>query len=292
MLELVAVRAAAEDVVTLLAQPVLQLAAPDFLEEDQAFIARFLDPRQVMLPCVDMLDETVEDIARALLDDVHANLVSFTHQVHVDRAEVIVVTDTEDAHDFTSHCTGGANGDRFAGMQRVACLSLVLFVACGGGTETGEASLSVVMPPVKSAAAKTFTGADGAGNMVLGWKIELYADGAGADCTSEELDKVATVGIYTNKTSADGPQAMLNTGGITIVTQAPPMVLGAAAANLSVDGVSITSGLVSITEYHLTADAKTADRIAGMINAGGMDAGTGADVTVMGTFIAPVCEAE
>lgn len=178
-------------------------------------------------------------------------------------------------------------------MQRLACLSLVLFAACGGGgAETGEASLSVVMPPVKSAAAKTFTGADGAGNMVLGWKIELYADGAGADCLSEDLDKVASVGIYTNKTAADGPQALLNTGGITIVTMAPPTVIGSAAANLSVDGVAVTSGLVSITEFHLLPDAKRADRIAGTINAGGMDGGTGADVNVMGMFTAPVCEAE
>jgi hypothetical protein len=177
-------------------------------------------------------------------------------------------------------------------MQRVACLSLVLFAACGGGTETGEASLTSVMPPAKSAAARTFTGADGAGNMVLGWKIELYADGAGADCTSEDLDKVATVGIYTNKTAADGDQALLQTGGITIVSMAPPMVLGAAAANLSVDGVTITSGLVTLTEFHLTPDAKHADRIAGTINAGGMDGGTGADVTVEGMFTAPVCVEE
>lgn len=176
-------------------------------------------------------------------------------------------------------------------MQRLACLLLVLFAACGGGTETGEASLSVAMPPAKSAAAKTFTGADGAGNMVLGWKIEFYADAAGADCTNEELDNVATIGIYTNKTAADGPQALLTTGGITIVTMAPPMVLGSAAANLSVDGVTISSGLVSITEFHLTPDAKHADRIAGTINAGGMD-GAGADVSVTGMFTAPVCAAE
>jgi hypothetical protein len=175
-------------------------------------------------------------------------------------------------------------------MQRIACLSFVLFAACGGGTETGEASLSASMPPAKSAAAKPFTGADGAGNMVLGWKIELYADGPGADCLSEDLDKVATIGIYTMKTSADGPHAMLSVGGVPIVTEAPPTVLGSAAATVSVDGVTVNTGLVSITEYHLAADAKHADRIAGTISAGGTDAGTGGDVSIEGTFTAPVCE--
>ena len=174
-------------------------------------------------------------------------------------------------------------------MQRIACLSFVLFAACGGGTETGEASLAASMPPAKSAAAKPFTGADGSGNMVLGWKIELYADGPGADCTSEDLDKVGTIGIYTNKTAADGPQALLAVGGVTIVTQAPPTLLGNAAANVSVDGVTVNTGLVSITEFHLTADAKHADRIAGSISAGGT-ADAGGDVSIEGTFTAPVCE--
>jgi hypothetical protein len=174
-------------------------------------------------------------------------------------------------------------------MQRIACLSFVLFAACGGGTETGEASLSASMPPAKSAAAKPFSGPDGSGNMVLGWKIELYADGPGADCLSEDLDKVATVGIYTMKTEADGPHAMLSVGGIPIVTEAPPTVLGNAAANMSVDGVTVNTGLVTISEYHLAPDAKHADRVAGSVSAGGTD-GTGADVTVEGTFTAPVCE--
>lgn len=175
-------------------------------------------------------------------------------------------------------------------MQRIACLSFVLFAACGGGIETGEASLSNVMPPAKSAAAKPFTGEDASGNMVLGWKIELYADGPGADCLSEDIDKVATIGIYTNKTAADGPHGTLAVGGISIVTMAPPMVLGNAAANVSVDGIAITGGLVTIDEYHLAADAKHADRITGSISAAGTDAGTGGDVTVDGMFTAPVCE--
>lgn len=175
-------------------------------------------------------------------------------------------------------------------MQRIACLSLVLFAACGGGgTETGEASLSNTMPAAKSSAAKPFTGADGAGNMVLGWKIEFYADSPGTGCL-DDVKKVATIGIYTNKTTADGPHAMLAVGGISIVTEAPPTVLGNAAANVSMDGVEVKNGLVSITEYHLAADAKHADRITGTINAGGTDTGAGTDVTIDGTFTAPVCE--
>ncbi|HUS27712.1 MAG TPA: hypothetical protein VMZ53_04365 [Kofleriaceae bacterium] len=175
-------------------------------------------------------------------------------------------------------------------MTRLASLLCVITAACGGGTATGEASLSNTMPPVKSAAAKPFTGADGAGAMVLGWKIELYSDDAGASCT--EASKVGTIGIYSNQAAGSGPQALLSTGFITIVTASPPTVLATAAANLSVEGVSIMSGGVELTEFHLTADAKHADRLAGTINAGGTDAGTGADVTLTGMFTAPICEEE
>ena len=174
-------------------------------------------------------------------------------------------------------------------MQRFACLLCVLTAAaCGGGTETGEASLTNVQPPVKSAAAKPFTGADGAGAMVLGWKIELYKDSAGSSCT--EASKVGTIGIYTNQAAGSNDQALLSTGFITFVTMAPPTVLASAAANMSVEGVSITSGGVTLTEFHLTPDAKHADRIAGTISAGGTDGGSGADVTLDGMFTAPICE--
>jgi len=174
-------------------------------------------------------------------------------------------------------------------MQRLACLFLVVTAACGGGTETGEASLTNTMPPVKSAAAKPFSGPDGGGMMVLGWKVELYSNGPGADCT--EASKVGTIGIYTNQAASSGPQALLNTGDITIVTTSPPTAIGSAAvANVSVNGLSITGGIVSLTEFHLTADAKHADHMAGTISAGGTDGGTGMDVTVTGMFDAPVCE--
>lgn len=174
-------------------------------------------------------------------------------------------------------------------MQRLACLFLVVTAACGGGTETGEASLSNTMPPVKSAAAKPFTGADGAGMMVLGWKVELYSNDPGSDCT--EASKVGTIGIYTAQAASSGPQALLNTGDITIVPTAPPTAIGTGyAANVSVNGLSISSGIVNLSEFHLTADAKHADHMTGTINAGGTDAGTGMDVTVTGMFAAPVCE--
>jgi hypothetical protein len=139
-----------------------------------------------------------------------------------------------------------------------------------------------------SAAAKPFTGADGDGNMVLGWKIELYKDGPGADCT--EASKVGVVALYSSQAASSGPQALLSTGLVTIVSTSPPSILGSAAANLSVDGISVQNGAVTLTEFHLTADAKHADRMAGMISAGGTDAGSGMDVTLDGMFTAPVCE--
>jgi hypothetical protein len=174
-------------------------------------------------------------------------------------------------------------------MQRFASLLCVIAAAaCGGGTETGEASLSNTTPPVMSAAAKPFTGADGGGNMVLGWKIELYKDAPGASCT--DASRVGTIGIYSNQAAGSGPQALLSTGFITIVETSPPTLVANVAANLSVDGVTVKTGGVTLTEFHLTADAKHADRIAGTISAGGTDAGSGADITLEGMFTAPICE--
>jgi hypothetical protein len=172
-------------------------------------------------------------------------------------------------------------------MQRLACLFLVISAAaCGGGSETGEATLSNTQPPVKSAAAKPFTGPDGAGAMVLGWKVLLYKDDPGSDCTAAST--IGTIGIYSNMAAGSNEQALLTTGGITIVTTSPPMVIGSAAANFSLDNVSIQSGVVTLTEFHLTPDAKHADRITGTISAGGTNGG--GDVSVDGSFTAPICE--
>jgi hypothetical protein len=166
----------------------------------------------------------------------------------------------------------------------------VITAACGGGTATGEASLSNTQPPVMSAAAKPFSGADGGGNMVLGWKIELYKDGPGADCM--EASRVGTVALYSNQTTDSGPQALLSTGLITIASDSPPTIIGSAAANVSVDGIAVKNGAVTLTEFHLTADAKHADRITGSISAGGTDASSGTDITLDGMFAAPICEEE
>ena len=173
-------------------------------------------------------------------------------------------------------------------MQRLACLLLTTAAACTSGTGTGEAMLSNTNTPVKSAAAKPFKGADGAGNMVLGWKIELYKNDPGSDCTS--ATKIAIVAVYSNMAATSGDQALLSTGGITLVAMSPPMVQGSATANLSLTdgGISITGGLVTLTDFHLTADAKHADTMSGTISAGGMD-GSGNGVTLDGSFTAPVC---
>jgi hypothetical protein len=172
-------------------------------------------------------------------------------------------------------------------MQRFASL-LILIAACTSGTGSGEASMTGTMPPVKSAAAKTFAGGDGTGMKVLGWKIELYENGPGADCLSDDTKTNSTIGIYTAQVDGSAPQALLPAGEITITTMSPPIVSGSAAANMAVTGLSDVAGIVMIDEFHLTADAKHADRIKGTVNAYGKDA-NGGDVAVTGSFTAPVC---
>ena len=174
-------------------------------------------------------------------------------------------------------------------MQRLACLFLVLTAACGGGADTGPASLTGVDPAVKSSAAIPFSGPDGAGTAVLGWKIELYANDPGSDCLSEDINVVASIGIFTNQPEGSKPQAILQTGGISIVTMSPPTAQGGAVATMGVDGVADVVGLVTISEFHLTPDAMTADRISGTISAGGNNAGTGEPVALTGDFMAPLC---
>lgn len=174
-------------------------------------------------------------------------------------------------------------------MQRLPCLALLIAAACGGGTATGEATLSGVEPPVMAAASEPFSGADGAGNEVLGWSILLYADGPGGDCL--EGNVVAKVGIYSNQAAGSGPHAILPEAGISIVAESPPTVVGTAAANMGVDGLSGVGGQITITEFHLTPDGITADRIAGSINAAGFDANQ-AGVSLTGDFTAPICQEE
>ena len=177
-------------------------------------------------------------------------------------------------------------------MQRLACLLIGITAACGGsGADTGAASLTGVIPPVKSASASVFTGPDAEGNMVMGWTIDLFEDGPGADCASEESNVVASIGIFTNQAEGSKPQAILPTGGISIVTTSPPSLAAAAqVATMGAEGIASIQGLVTITEFHLTADAMHADRIKGTIAAGGSDAGTGEGVSLTGEFVAPFCD--
>jgi hypothetical protein len=175
-------------------------------------------------------------------------------------------------------------------MQRIACLVIALTAACGGGTESGPATLSGVMPAPRSAGARVFEGADGEGNMVLGWKIEFFENSPGADCLSEETKVVAAIGIYTRMTAGTQDQAILPLGSIPIVTQSPPVVNGNYAANMSAMGVTIQSGAINLTEFHLV-DIAHADRLKGDVVAGGKD-GTGNDVSVMGNFDVPYCPEE
>ncbi len=173
-------------------------------------------------------------------------------------------------------------------MQRLACLLVILTAACGDdGTGTGEATLSYVMPSVKSAYAKTFKGVDGSGTTVLGWKIELTDAAPGTGCKASGVKVQASVGIFTSQTS--GTFADLPTGDISIVLDSPPTAPAmSASANMGATGVTGVEGTISITGVGKTADGKSVIRIDGSIAAGGSD-GNGNPVMLMGTFDAPNC---
>ncbi|HET9988149.1 MAG TPA: hypothetical protein VFQ65_06510 [Kofleriaceae bacterium] len=173
-------------------------------------------------------------------------------------------------------------------MKRLACL-IVFAAACGGsGFETADATMTGIVPTPKSASATSFTGADGGGNMVMGWKISLWEQGAGADCMSNDTHRVAAVSIYTNQAPVSGKKAMLDKAEIVIVTDSPPTVTGTYAATMGAEKISNIVGQVSITDFHLKPDL-TVDDMKGSINAAGTD-GNGANVAISGTFDAPVCE--
>jgi hypothetical protein len=142
-------------------------------------------------------------------------------------------------------------------------------------------------PTVKASAAETFVGPDGGGNKVLGWTILLYEDEPGGDCLEGTVS--AKVGIFTNQAEGSKPQALLSNGdSISIVTESPPTLAGAAAANMGVEGVSNVVGQVQITDFRLTADAMHAEYIDGMIAAGGFGPGD-ESIALTGMFHAPVC---
>src|SRR5690606_12721797 len=144
--------------------------------------------------------------------------------------------------------------DRFGAMQRFACLFIVLAAACGpDGADTGVASLSGVMPAARSASASLFTGPDADGNEVMGWTIDFFEDGPGANCASADTNVVASIGIFTKDAPGSKPQPLLPTGGISIVTQSPPSLAAAErVATMGAEGVASVVGLVTITEFRLT----------------------------------------
>jgi hypothetical protein len=165
---------------------------------------------------------------------------------------------------------------------------LVVVAACGSGFETGAASLTGVMPMVKSAGAKSFTGNEAGGMKVLGWTINFFGQDPGADCVSGDNHPVANISIYTNQAPSGSKKAMLDTNGdVVIVAASPPPVQGSAVASMSAMGIDGIVGAVTITNFHLRADL-TADKIEGTVSAGGTSNGNTVDI--MGTFSAPVCE--
>jgi hypothetical protein len=175
-------------------------------------------------------------------------------------------------------------------MQRLACLSFVLFAACTSGTATGVATLSGTDPAVKAAAAETFVGPDAVGNKVMGWSILLYENDPGGDCLEGTV--AAKIGIFTTQTEGSKPQALLNNGDtIVIVTESPPTIAGTAAANMGVEGVSNVVGQVQISDFRLTADAMHAEYIEGTISAGGYGPND-ESVALNGSFKAPICVEE
>ncbi len=174
-------------------------------------------------------------------------------------------------------------------MNRLACVVIALAAGCGGsGFSTGTATLSGITPSPMSASATSFTGADGAGTMLMGWKISFWEQGDGADCQSNDTHRVAALSIYTNQPPASGKKATLELGDVGIVTDSPPTVAGTAAATMGAEGVGQIVGSVSITEFHLKTDL-SADEIKGAISAGGNNS-SGAGVALSGSFDAPVCE--
>lgn len=174
-------------------------------------------------------------------------------------------------------------------MNCLACVVIALAAGCGGsGFSTGTATLTGVSPAPMSASATSFNDADGAGTMVMGWKISFWEQGDGADCQSTDTHRSAAISIYTKQPVVSGKKATLELGDVAIVTDAPPTVAGTAAATMGAEGVGQIVGSVSITTFHLRADL-SADEIKGSISAGGSGSG-GAGVAISGSFDAPVCE--
>jgi hypothetical protein len=172
-------------------------------------------------------------------------------------------------------------------MKRLLGLTLFAAACSGSGFSTGTATLSGLTPPAMSASATSFAGADGAGTMVMGWKISFWEQGPGADCQSNDPHRVAAVEIYTNQPAVSGKKASLQLGDVVIVTDSPPTVAGTDAATMGAENVGQIVGTISITTFHLKPDL-SADDIKGSVAAGGN--GSAGGVALTGSFDAPVCE--
>jgi hypothetical protein len=152
-------------------------------------------------------------------------------------------------------------------------LVLVILAACGGGTGTGMATLTGVMPEIKSASMDAFV--DASGNM--GWKVNFTDGSKGSDCNEGTIR--ATLAIYTVQPD-NGMGAQLESGDILIITMSPPNVQGTAAANMGAEGVSGVTGTFTLTDFYK-------DHLDGNINAGGTAGGS--SVALTGSFHAPTC---
>ncbi len=174
-------------------------------------------------------------------------------------------------------------------MNRLACVVIALAAGCGGsGFETGTATLTGITPSPMSASATSFNEADGAGVMLMGWKISFWEQGDGADCQSADSHREAAISIFTNQPVVSGKKATLELGDDSIVVESPPTVAGSAAATMGAEGIGQIAGIVTITEFHLRTDL-SADSIKGTVQAAGNDSG-GTGVAITGSFTAPVCE--
>jgi hypothetical protein len=176
-------------------------------------------------------------------------------------------------------------------MVRFAALFGVVVIACGGsGFETGPADLTGISPAIMSAGAVSFTGSDGSGNQVLGWKLQFFSNGSGYDCLSNSADELADLDIYTNHAPSGSMRAMVTVGDTPIVPANPPTATGTGpAAHFAIDGIHQVNGDLTLSDVHINTSSNQIDRFVGMVTAAGTsDAGD--TINVAGMFTAPVCE--
>ena len=174
-------------------------------------------------------------------------------------------------------------------MLRLGCAFVLVVAACSdNGSGTGKATLTGVSPAATSAYSKTFSGPDGSGTKVLGWKIVFLDDPIGTGCMQSSDKVAATVAIYTSQTGSAGAIAMLQTGDISIVPNTPPNVIGTEVADMSASGIGNINGDLNITGIDLSGNGKTVIGLEGTLTAAGTN-GAGNAVSMSGTFSALTC---